>query len=502
MSEPERSLRQQRIDADRSAEQRNRDGQFATPYPLAEEIVKLVGQLWPEGRSIEFLEPCVGTGAFYSALRTWFPPIARAVGIEKDPAFAAAASELWESTGLEVIQGDFTRQPPPDRRFTLLITNPPYVRHHHVPADDKARIRRIVAHRTGIDLSGLAGLYAFFLLAAHDWLAEGGLSAWLIPGEFLDVNYGVGLKEYLTTRVNLRRIHRFLPSDVQFADALVSSAVVVFERAGPCGRAVVFSQGGRPTAPDSSIEVPRGALAPRKKWTPLFSPSPSPAAHGGPTFGDLFTIRRGIATGDNAFFILTESRAKALGLPGAFLRSILPPARGLTVDIVPGREDGSPDLPDPPVLIDCPLQPEDVERDYPTLWDYLKRGIASKVHEGYLASRRSPWYSQEHRPPAPFLCTYMGRTRSDDSGPFRFIWNRSEATAPNVYLLLYPRWDLEAAFDRAPSLAAKVFEALRTGDTRRMIEGARVYGGGLHKVEPRELASLPASFIIEAMSGA
>lgn len=97
---------------------------------------------------------------------------------------------------------------------------------------------------------------ALRLLAAHDWLDEGGLFAWLIPGEFLDVNYGVGLKEYLTTRVNLLRIHRFFPSDVQFADALVSSAVVVFERAGPSRRAVVFSQGGRPTAPDSAIEVP------------------------------------------------------------------------------------------------------------------------------------------------------------------------------------------------------------------------------------------------------
>ncbi len=85
------------------------------------------------------------------------PPFARAGGIEKNPAFAAAASELWEATGLEVIHGDFTRQPPPDRHFNLLTTNPPYVRHHHVPADDKARIRRAVARKIGIDLSGWPG---------------------------------------------------------------------------------------------------------------------------------------------------------------------------------------------------------------------------------------------------------------------------------------------------------------------------------------------------------
>lgn len=85
MNEAERSFRQQRIEVDRSIEQRNRDGQFATPYPLAEEIVKLVGQLWPEGRAIEFLEPCVGTGAFYSALRTWFPRSPAPAGSRRIP---------------------------------------------------------------------------------------------------------------------------------------------------------------------------------------------------------------------------------------------------------------------------------------------------------------------------------------------------------------------------------------------------------------------------------
>lgn len=100
MDESKRSLRQQRIDAGKTAEERNREGQFATPFPLAEEIVKLVKQLWPEGRAIEFLEPCIGTGSFYSAMRTVFPTISRAVGIEKDPAFAAAAQNSGATRAL------------------------------------------------------------------------------------------------------------------------------------------------------------------------------------------------------------------------------------------------------------------------------------------------------------------------------------------------------------------------------------------------------------------
>ncbi len=158
-----------------------------------------------------------------------------------------------------------------------------------------------------------------------------------------------------------------------------------------------------------------------------------------------------------------------------------------------------PDLPEPSVLIDCCLKPEQVRRDYPKLWDYLEKGIAEGVHEGYLTSRRTPWYSQEDRPAAPFLCTYMGRTKTNGNGPFRFIWNRSKATAHNVYLLLYPKGDLKAALARKPSLEEKVFQALRGLEAGKMIEGGRVYGGGLHKVEPKELANLSADFIIAAL---
>jgi adenine-specific DNA-methyltransferase len=55
-------------------------------------------------------------------------------------------------------------------------------------------------------------------------MADDGYAAWLIPSEFMDVNYGAALKRYLTDHVTLIRVHRFDPADVQFGDALVSSS--------------------------------------------------------------------------------------------------------------------------------------------------------------------------------------------------------------------------------------------------------------------------------------
>jgi len=111
------------------------------------------------------------------------------------------------------------------------------------------------------------------------------------------------------------------------------------------------------------------------------------------------------------------------------------------------------------------------------------------VDKGYLASSRSPWYSQEIRDPPPLLCTYMGRHKSGQA-PFRIIRNRSMAVATNVYLLLYPKpWILRA--DDDGFLLDRICEELRLLGPSAFTSEGRVYGGGLHKMEPKELARLP-----------
>lgn len=86
---------------------------------------------------------------------------------------------------------------------------------------------------TGIKISGLAGLYCYFLILSERWLAEGALSCWLIPSEFMDVNYGKAVKQYLLECVDLLCVHKFKADDVQFDDALVSSTIVFFRKGKP-----------------------------------------------------------------------------------------------------------------------------------------------------------------------------------------------------------------------------------------------------------------------------
>src|SRR5438105_4695499 len=69
-----------------------------------------------------------------------------------------------------------------------------------------------------------------------------------------------------------------------------------------------------------------------------------------------------------------------------------------------------------------------VEGFRPIVASCLPRGLTSSGHQ---ESRRLPWYAQEKRAPAPFLCTYMGRAQNGRK-PFRFLWNQSRALASNL----------------------------------------------------------------------
>lgn len=505
--ERERLIEQQRLDGLKTSEERNQLGQFATPPLLAEDILQYAkGLIREEAPNLRFLDPAIGTGSFYSALRKVFTSqdIEAAVGVELDPAFAAVARSLWADTGLNVVEADFTRERPPETKlYNLIVSNPPYVRHHHLEPTAKEHLQRLVMLRHGIRISGLAGLYCYFLLLSDAWLEAGGLSVWLIPSEFMDVNYGHALKRYLTERVELIRVHRFRPADVQFSDALVSSAIVVFKKTLPKrAHEVQVSFGGSLLYPDRSAMVPLDILCASRKWSAFPCTGVDTSAHGNfLTLGDLFTIKRGLATGANGFFIVTEQQAVHWGIPAAFRRSILPNPRYLNGDVVEADASGCPINTVRLWLIDCDLAEDQIESEFPQFWRYLQTGKSGNIQTSYLASRRSPWYSQEKREAAPYLFTYMGRSNAGRR-PFRVIWNKSAATAHNVYLLLYPSGILKKMLEQDPGLQPVVFQHLQAIDTSFLLGEGRVYGGGLHKLEPKELARVPAQSLWEALAGA
>lgn len=494
---------QRDLDSRKDQADRNRMGQFATPPSLAVEILRYAKERIGEAGSVRFIDPAIGTGAFYSALLAVFPGrrIDVSVGYEVDRHYGEPAARLWRESGLQLRLEDFTRAVPPHdaAKFDLLICNPPYVRHHHIPGDEKRRLQASALDAGGVPINGLAGLYCYFLLLCDPWMTHGALAGWLIPSEFMDVNYGAAVKRYLLDRVTLLHIHRFDPHDLQFSDALVSSAVVWFTKhKPPRDHAVRFTYGGTLRQPKAERLVTTAELRRTAKWTRHPLEDEGETAQG-PVLGDFFDIRRGIATGCNKYFILPAGEIERRGLPAEMFRPVLPSPRYLLMDEIPADGNGNPVLDRRLFLLDCRLEEEEIRRRHPSLWTYLEAGRSQGVTDGHICRHRTPWYSQENREPAPFVCTYLGRSDTERR-PFRFILNHSRATAANVYLMLYPKGAIAERLE-CPALKRAVWKRLNEIHPQALVGEGRVYGGGLHKLEPKELANVPVPAIAELLPG-
>ncbi|BAY81516.1 hypothetical protein NIES267_09930 [Calothrix parasitica NIES-267] len=56
--------------------------------------------------------------------------------------------------------------------------------------------------------------------------------------------------------------------------------------------------------------------------------------------------------------------------------------------------------------------------------------------------------------------------------------------------MLYAKHTLNKALSHQPSLKKDVWLALKNISDEALISGGRVYGGGLHKLEPKELGNV------------
>lgn len=494
--EASRAAAQSTADAAKSSQDRNRLGQFSTPFPVA---YQMVGRALKELRGeapIAFLEPALGSGVFFSALLRYAPAtgIASATGCEIDSAYGDIAHAIWASSGLRVVPCDFVSfasEAENIGRFSLLCTNPPYVRHHHLSAQRKVELQSLVMQRLGLHVSGLSGLYVYFVLLADAVLAEGAIASWLLPAEFLYVNYGRVLREYFTGKVTLLSIHHFNPDDVLFDDALVSSCIVTYRKTRPSDASLCdVSYGDDYLTPQKQLTVLTAELRRLNKWT---------MAHFGDSglsadtlrLKDLFSVRRGIATGANDFFIIDCETAAQYDIPRTFLKPILPGPRYLHEPIIRATVDGLPELPGFRYLLDCPLPPNEVRSRYRGTWRYLQEGVARGISNGYLCAQKVAWYYQERRKPAPFLASYMGRANGNRECPIRFFVNFSDALVTNVFLNLYPTAELAACLDGNRDRMIELGQALNNVPAECILHAGRAYGGGLHKIEPKELLEVP-----------
>lgn len=473
----ERELERQRLqdeyDSSHSQLERNIKGQFATPNELAVAIVQ--DALSRVGYAERFLEPSCGTGSFISAVKRCAPEM-EITGIEKDPAVYHIASELWTDEATTLRNEDFFDIADELDGYDLLVTNPPYSRHHHLSAEEKTRYGTTAEKLSGRHLSQLAGLHAYFILAGTSLLKQGGIASWLIPSELFSVNYGRAIREFITHDVSIERIHFFDNDDLQFDDALVSSCVLVL-RKKPCKSSdTVLITSGDFKQPNQSETVTIELLSRIDKWQHFFSREDETATT---RIGDFFNVKRGLSTGAESFYARGRDEWHELGIGDEWLTPVLPAPRFMHDSIIDADETGWP-VDHSRALLNIPMSID--EEDLPEAVKAYLATCPEKVRNSYTAKHRKKWYAIEQRDPAPVVCTYMSRS---DKQPFRFVRNKSKAVVTTAYLCLYPN---DAFSDGELDELCISLNAIAP---TTLINSGREYGGGLRKLEPKELLAVP-----------
>jgi adenine-specific DNA-methyltransferase len=457
-----------------SGRNRRRLGTFFTPPPIVDFMLDRAEALLPAPAVV--IDPGAGVGAFtLAARRRW--PKADVLAVDVNVVtlgLLGARPHADVSLVLEDYLSWAAGPAVPDGTPRLWIGNPPYTRHQELSSSQKQS-----AGVASGDLvkSGLAGLSAYFLAVTIQALAPEDVLCFLLPGSWTDARYGRPLRAALrdlTTRPI--EFYGFGSELDVFPGTRVTAMVLVVgpSQSGSNQRMTTstarLTSGGVATGRDvarsrldGAIEGLGGWLWPRKR-----SVVEDPVI-----LGDVARVRRGVATGANDFFLLTE-RERGDYPEAATVRAIrrLRHLAGDHLSITAHSELAANgercwllQIADPALLTD-----RSIER-------WMKAATDAGVPSRYLASHRDPWYLVEAIDPPDVILSPMGK------GRMRAVTNEAGALPSNSLYGIYTGGDVTMA-DRLTSWLNGA-----AGQTA-LLERARAYGAGLFKLEPKDVLAI------------
>lgn len=474
-------------------------GQFWTPDWVAD---TMVAYSLAEGRS-HFFDPAVGAGVFLRAAQRYSIEYDQNIvyqGLEVDPTLLEVAQRYGTDDSLleEVRIQDFI-QSPPDARFSAIVANPPYVRHHRLDKQVKVYLKRKSLELTGKALDGRAGLHIYFLLWALQLLEHDGRLAFILPADTFEGKSAPHVWKWITGRYRLDTVITFDEKASPFPTIDTNPVIVMLQRSSPQKEfrwircrlpdATALKQ-QIINAQVNDCDTPSLQVITRKVEEGLSTglsrfPNLSDTTHS--TLGNVAKVMRGVATGANEFFFLTQRQIEEFNLSKEYFL----PAVGRTRD-VPGDEISF-DLLETLESKGRPtnllyLNGTPLEMLPESLGTYLKKGEQLGLPTRPLIAQRRVWYRMEERTPPPILFAYLGRRNA------RFIRNTAKVIPLTGFLCIYP-------FQNSPAFIDNLLEILNHPDTlKNLALVGKSYGSGAIKVEPRALEKLPLpSMLLEPL---
>ncbi|WP_204367395.1 N-6 DNA methylase [Natrinema altunense] len=495
-------------------EARRELGQFATP-PF---ISRFMASWTVQQHDDTVLDPGIGAGQLATqaliqkAELGAQQPLAEIVGIDIDEIAVSMASVTLKLTDGEgqgdLRHGDFINQSPRQfaasgfeiEQFDAVVANPPYSRHQALEKHLKKHLNRVVSRETSYEFSQRTPLYGYFLIHAAQFLAPGGRMAAIIPSRIFDTKFGEDIKEYLLDEFSIHGIIQFDESVDVFESVKATPSIMLLEKGDPPEHHKtkflkitswedgltpkrLLSETDSETVVSTRTDIAQELLSHRERWSFYLGETEVREFPEATDFREIATIQRGIATGANDFFCLTQDEVDEWSIPRMYRKPIIRTARGLSIvnittdDWEQWKRDG-----DEVWLLYCYTEDGVCEiSDIKSLGvlEYLEEGEATGATDGHLVSNRNPWYRVEKQSPAPILGKYMNRTG--------FLFMRNDVgllTLNNVHTIYL---DFEFSEDQLDALLAY----LNSNVIERVLSVESHDYHGLQKLEISQLENTP-----------
>lgn len=347
-------------------------------------------------------------------------------------------------------------------RPDCVVANPPFTRHHELTQDFKNEVHEGLGARLNLRLTRQASLHALFLARSIEIATDGARLAFITPSQWLSTKYGQEVRQFVESSARI--------------DAIIELPNNFFPNARTSASLTFFTKGERASTP-RTLSLSNGLIPVGDVLEWLNQPAEASAdvvasAVSLVSLGELATVSRGLATGHNAFFVLSEAERVQRGIPLSAVRRCISSPRvhaspQLTEDVFEAMPKTTPRW----LLCVGPNPSEG-----PVI-DYIDYGEEIGVDERYLTGKRSTWYELKCHDRYPILFSYLNKDRP------HVVVNDAHAVPLNTWLVIRPKDGVDLD---------KLVRALSSDSVARLaLERSRHYGHGLWKLEPSELKQLP-----------
>ncbi|MBC3888429.1 N-6 DNA methylase [Acetobacterium paludosum] len=362
-------------------------GSYYTPRKLIEYMIAFIRK---KADIIKILEPSAGDGRFVEALCKFNYNI-HAIEIDrvKSKHLKERQFENTQVTSSDFIEYALTHE----ENYDLIIGNPPYISKRNLFESNRQLSYELMEYFALPD-SLFQNLWVSFILASIKLLASNGSIFFVLPFEFLQVQYSEKLRNYLETRFNSIEIITF---EEKIFDHIEQDVCLVYlSNENNLEPFIRYTTIKNLTHTEPIFESTIMRNKPLTKWSncilnDIETEMLKTICDRYPKIREFGDISPGIVTGANDFFILNQEMARKLRDSENDLQ-IISKSSDLANKLLFTSEDYDALLIEKKKVILLDLNNLKENNFSTELKQYLKSGEDKEISKRYKCSKRKRWY--------------------------------------------------------------------------------------------------------------